>query len=109
MIVNLAFHATELCDILAKIASDEFLTACRVRKARMGQFLAVRTEDVLFGAEESVNAFGFSFDFTLFRVNGGLFGPYASALGLVENKASSAGKLVRFSIDTVIEPKYLKL
>lgn len=75
----------------------------------MGQFLAVRTEDVLFGAEESVNAFGFSFDFTLFRVNGGLFGPYASALGLVENKASSAGKLVRFSIDTVIEPKYLKL
>ncbi len=59
MVVDLALHATQLLDVFAKVAGDEFLTTGGVGEAGVSQLLAVRTQNVLLGAEESVDALFF--------------------------------------------------
>ena len=59
VVVDLALHATQLLDVFAKVAGDEFLTTGGVGEAGVSQLLAVRTQNVLLGAEESVDALFF--------------------------------------------------
>jgi hypothetical protein len=46
----------------------------------------------------------FSWFFALLGELGGLLRPHTSALGLVEDKTGGAGKLVRGSVNAVVEP-----
>ena len=55
VVENLSLHASQLFDVLGKVASDELLTAFRMWEAWVSQRLAVRTQSLFLRASESSN------------------------------------------------------
>jgi len=103
VVEDLTFHASKLFNVLAEVAGDELLTTGRVRETGVSQFLPMRSQDILLGTKKAFNVL---FDFlhcAFFCVNGTLLRSDARSLGLVENEACGARKLMGFAIDAVIE------
>jgi len=61
------------------------------------------SENFLLWTEESINALWCIIDFTFFGIFRSLFRSDTCSLGLIKNEASCTGKLMRFSIYTIVK------
>jgi len=61
------------------------------------------SENFFFWTEESINALWSIIDCTLFGIDRTLFASDTSTLGLIKYEGSCAGKLMRFTIYTIVE------
>lgn len=69
----------------------------------MGQFLPMRSQNILIRTREALNIIFNCFGCTFFCVDRCLFRSDASALGFIENKGSGTGKLMGFAIYAIIK------